>query len=95
MISDDCCQVFHALADKTRLQILKLLVKQELCVSDIWKKFDVSQPAISHHLDILKRAGLVSSDKRGREVYYSFIEDRIICCCGNELSALSIVVGRK
>ena len=94
-MSDQCCQIFHALGDKTRLKILELLKSKEICVSDICKQFDMTQPSISHHLDILKRAGLVSSDKRGREVYYSFKNDILIDCCGKQFSIFDLALKPK
>ena len=54
---------FKALADPTRVRILNLLVRNpELCVCDMNASFDLSQPTISHHLSILKKAGLVDCD---------------------------------
>lgn len=62
---------FKALADPTRVRILNLLVRNpELCVCDMNASFDLSQPTISHHLSILKKAGLVDSDARGRWAFY-------------------------
>ena len=90
-MGDECTTMFHALADPTRLKILELLKSEsELCVSDIATHFDITQPSISHHLDVLKRAGLVSSEKRGREVYYRFDKSAIIGCCGNQLRVFDL-----
>lgn len=90
-MGEECTAMFQALADPTRLRILELLKKEtELCVSDIAKHFDMKQPSISHHLDVLKRAGLVSSDKRGREVYYSFNTEAILECCGKQLRVFDL-----
>jgi ArsR family transcriptional regulator len=62
---------FKALADPTRVRILNLLVRNpELCVCDMNASFDLSQPTISHHLSILKKAGLVDCDTRGRWCFY-------------------------
>jgi ArsR family transcriptional regulator len=58
-----------AIADPTRLQILRLL-KKECCVGELWKKLDLSQNLVSHHLKILKEANLISSEKRGMKVVY-------------------------
>jgi ArsR family transcriptional regulator, arsenate/arsenite/antimonite-responsive transcriptional repressor len=65
-----CVLIFHALSNPIRQKILKLLTKKKMCVSDICKNFQITQPSISHHLDILKRAGLVVYQKKGKEVYY-------------------------
>ncbi len=62
---------FRALADPTRVRMLNLLVRNgELCVCDVQAHFDLSQPTISHHLSVLKRAGLVSSRQVGRWAFY-------------------------
>jgi ArsR family transcriptional regulator, arsenate/arsenite/antimonite-responsive transcriptional repressor len=61
-----------ALADPTRIRMLDLLVQQAepLCVCDITNQFDQHQPTISHHLRILRDAGLVDCEKRGVWAYY-------------------------
>jgi len=61
-----------ALADPTRLRMLDLLVHQEhpLCVCDITSQFPQNQPTISHHLRLLREAGLAACDKRGVWAYY-------------------------
>ena len=63
-------EVFKALGDRVRLEIIKLLLGQELCVCDIWNAFAVSQPTISHHLRTLKYAGLVNDRREGKWIYY-------------------------
>ena len=63
--------VFKALNDKTRREILMLLREEDLTAGEIANHFDISKPSISHHLDLLRRADLVSSVKRGQYVYYS------------------------
>ena len=65
-----CAMVFQALSDPTRQKILKLRSERKMCVSEICKNFEITQPSISHHLDILKKAGLVVYQKKGKEVYY-------------------------
>ncbi len=64
-------QLFKALNDPTRRQILELLQKGDLSAGDIADKFDMSKPSISHHLDLLRQAGLVESVKKGQFIYYS------------------------
>ena len=90
-----CSQIFQALSDQTRLRILELLSKEEKCVSEICRHFAITQPSVSHHLDILKRAGLVTSRKIGREVHYSYNRETIIECCGIQFSALDIEIQKK
>lgn len=64
-------QVFKALNDGTRREILMLLREKDLNAGEIAAHFNISKPSISHHLEILKNAGLVSSDKRGQYIIYS------------------------
>jgi DNA-binding transcriptional ArsR family regulator len=62
--------LFRALADPTRLAVFECVARREMTVSDLTKRFDVSQPAISQHLAALRNGGLVSQRKEGRYVYY-------------------------
>jgi ArsR family transcriptional regulator len=64
---------FKALGDETRLTMLGLLAGAgtELCACDIEARFDLSQPTISHHLKLLREAGLVTAERRGTWVYYA------------------------
>lgn len=63
--------LFKALNDTTRREILELLKKGDLTAGEIADQFNISKPSISHHLDLLKQAGLVSSVKEGQYIYYS------------------------
>ena len=63
--------VFKALNDPTRREILELLQEKDLTAGEIAEQFHISFPSISHHLDLLKQAKLVSSEKEGQFVYYS------------------------
>ncbi len=63
--------VFKALNDKTRREILTLLKEKDLNAGEIADFFNISKPSISHHLDILKRADLITSVKNGQFVTYS------------------------
>jgi ArsR family transcriptional regulator len=68
-----CKPVFFAMGDTTRQQIILLLAKAEaysLNVSQLAKKLPLSRPAISHHLLVLRRAGLVGVRRQGTERYY-------------------------
>jgi ArsR family transcriptional regulator len=62
-----------ALSDETRLAIVELLLgaDDELCACDIEDAFDLAQPTISHHMKVLRDAGLIDGEKRGQWVYYS------------------------
>jgi DNA-binding transcriptional ArsR family regulator len=94
-MNDSCCTIFQALSDRTRLTILELLKEKERCVSELCEHFQISQPSVSHHLDILKRSGLVSADKRGREVFYTFNDNVLIECCGQQFKLFDLVVRRN
>ena len=64
-------KVFKALNDPTRREILKMLRDKDLTAGQIAERFDISKPSISHHLEILKNADLVSAEKQGQYVVYS------------------------
>ena len=66
--------VFKALSDETRLRIVKLLDKGELCVCDIVAALDLAQPKVSFHLGVLKDAGLIKDRKQGRWIHYRLDE---------------------
>jgi DNA-binding transcriptional ArsR family regulator len=63
-------KIFHALADPSRRAIFASLTRGEAAVKDLTSRFDISQPAVSQHLAILKDAGLVKGRREGRRVYY-------------------------
>ena len=64
-------KLFKALNDRTRRDILELLRDRDLTAGDIADRFTITKPSISHHLDLLKQAGLVESVKQGQYIYYS------------------------
>ncbi len=63
-------QLFHALSDETRLQIIELLRKGERCVCELTDSLDAAQSRLSFHLRVLRDAGIVRDRKDGRWVYY-------------------------
>jgi len=63
--------IFKALNDATRREILELLKHKDLSAGEIADAFNISKPSISHHLDILKRADLITSEKNGQFIIYS------------------------
>jgi len=87
-----CDDFFKALSDETRQSIMKMLERKEMCVGEIVRAFDVSQPTISHHLDILKRAGLIESNRKGQNIYYSLNKDWFKECCCDFLSMFECCV---
>ena len=64
-------QAFKALNDPTRRDILELLKKKDLSAGEIADHFTIGKPSISHHLDLLKQADLVASEKKGQFIFYS------------------------
>ena len=72
-----------ALADPTRQEIMTLICCRELSVGDIVKAVGVGQPTVSHHLSILKAAGLVTVRSEGKHTYYTLNQGRVALCCGN------------
>ncbi len=64
-------KTFAALSEPNRQKILDLLKKGELPVGDIVKNLDITSATLSHHLDILKRADLISSRRQGQQIIYS------------------------
>lgn len=72
-----------ALADETRQKIMSLCCCQWLNVGGIVSALNVTQPTVSHHLGILRSAGLVNVRREGKEVYYTLNQSRLAdgCCC--------------
>ena len=69
--ADRVAGLMKALADPVRLRLMSMIAAaEELCVCDLMTPFDVSQPTISHHLKVLREAGLVNCERRGTWVYY-------------------------
>ncbi|MFF8726986.1 ArsR/SmtB family transcription factor [Streptomyces sp. NPDC015171] len=74
----DLAKVFKALGDPVRLRLLSMIASRaggEICVCDLTPAFELSQPTISHHLKLLKQAGLIDSERRGTWVYYRLLPE--------------------
>ncbi len=72
-----------AMADETRQKIMNHLCCDWLCVSDVVEKLGgVSQPTVSHHLAVLREAGLVHTRREGKQIFYSLNQDAVASCCG-------------
>ena len=71
-----------ALADETRQKIMALCCCELVSVNEIVEKLDVAQPTVSHHLKILKTAGLVKSERRGKQILYTLDQEKLAkgCC---------------
>ncbi|HXF81655.1 MAG TPA: metalloregulator ArsR/SmtB family transcription factor [bacterium] len=71
-------EVLRALGDPTRLKMVLLLARHEaLCVCELQQAFDLGQPTVSHHLRILREAGLVEVTRRGTWAYYALRRDAL------------------
>ena len=70
------------IADETRQKIMGLLCCHWLCVSDVVERSGVTQPTVSHHLGVLREAGLVATRRDGKQVYYTLNQDMVAVCCG-------------
>lgn len=71
-------EIFKVLGDETRTKILYLLAYQKLCVCDLAEVLEMSLPAISHHLRLLKALRLVKYQRDGKMVYYSLDDEHIL-----------------
>jgi ArsR family transcriptional regulator len=75
---DQLAAKFKALADPTRVAIINCLASaDEVCVCNLTESFELSQPTISHHLKILREAGLVEASRRGTWAYYRLVPEAI------------------
>ena len=71
-------QLFHALSDEARLQIIEILLDGEHCVCDLMTHIDAAQSRLSYHLKVLKDAGLVTDRREGRWSYYTLQRDAFL-----------------
>ncbi|GAA0280618.1 metalloregulator ArsR/SmtB family transcription factor [Actinomadura nitritigenes] len=72
--------VFKALSDPVRLRLLNMIASAEdgeACVCDLTGSFDLTAPTISHHLKVLRQAGLIDGERRGTWVYYRVVPERL------------------
>lgn len=83
--------VFKAISDPTRREILKLLNDKDLSAGEIAEHFDISKPALTKHLNILREAELVSSEKQGNFVIYSIN----VTVLQQALSGFMAIFGKK
>lgn len=70
-------EIFKQISDGTRLRILWLLCHCEECVSNIAAAMEMSDPAVSHHLKMLKSTGLIVSRRAGKEIYYKLADTQV------------------
>ncbi len=84
-------ELFKALGSESRIRIVRALRDRGLCVGALATRLEMTQSAISQHLQVLRTAGLVTSDKRGSFVHYSLSEDALDKCH----AALDDILGRS
>jgi ArsR family transcriptional regulator len=78
-----------ALADETRQKIMKLCCCKWLSVTEIVEQLDVAQPTVSHHLAILRDAGLVNIRPEGKQTFYTLNQGRVVMCCGQVMQVFA------
>ncbi|MEJ2629406.1 MAG: metalloregulator ArsR/SmtB family transcription factor [bacterium] len=80
MTSREIAKIFKALSSESRIRILELIRDRKLCVNAITQKLNITQPAVSQHLAILKDTGLVKSDRYGSIIHYQL--DKLLQAAG-------------
>ena len=70
-------EVLGALSSPYRVEIIQMLRSGELTAGEIVEQFDIAQPSVSRHLDVLKKADLVISNKKGTQIFYSLNEETL------------------
>lgn len=86
---------FRALSDPTRLRLLSLLGEAESCVHELCAETDMSQPAVSHQLRLLRVAGLVRARRVGREVFYAIDDEHVLALVSQARSHAGHVAARR
>lgn len=83
---NDLAELFKIFGDVTRIRIMTVLLERELSVGEISEKVAMSQSAVSHQLNILRRSKLVKTRREGKSVYYSLDDEHVyeIISCGIE-----------
>lgn len=78
----DAVTFAKAISDETRQKIMHQLCCQWVCVGDVVAQLgDVTQPTVSHHLSVLRQAGLVYTRREGKQIFYSLNQDAVAHCC--------------
>ena len=89
MTRTPCCSLdecLAAVADPTRRDLLALLSEHEMSVSELVARFTLGQPTISHHLGVLRHAGLVDCRRQGQWILYHALSERVEQCSRELLS---------
>lgn len=79
----DAVTFAKAIADETRQKIMQMLCCDWLSVNDVVARLgEVSQPTVSHHLSVLRQAGLVHTRRQGKQIFYALNQEEVAACCG-------------
>jgi ArsR family transcriptional regulator, arsenate/arsenite/antimonite-responsive transcriptional repressor len=78
-----------ALADETRQKIMKLCCCEWVAVGDMARRLRVTQPTVSHHLAVLRDAGLVNIREEGKQTFYQLNQKKITLCCGRLMASFA------
>ncbi len=78
-----------ALADETRQKIMHLCCCEWISVGELTERIKVAQPTVSHHLAILRDAGLVDARQEGRRTFYTLNQDKVVMCCGQIMAVFA------
>ena len=81
MTTTDPVLFAKALADETRQKIMQIICCERLSVSEIVERLNVTQPTVSHHLAVLRDAGLVQVQEVGKQTFYSLNQEQLADCC--------------
>jgi DNA-binding transcriptional ArsR family regulator len=82
MVEFDPILFAKILADETRQKIMKICCCRWLSVTEIVEQLSVTQPTVSHHLAVLRDAGLVNIREEGKQTFYRLDQKRVTLCCG-------------
>lgn len=74
----DTVQIIHIITDATRFRLLELLLEHHYCVKALAKKMGISEPAVSQHMKILKKCGIVKGVKIGYQMHYQIDREKIL-----------------
>jgi ArsR family transcriptional regulator len=88
--ADNWAKIFKALGNPVRVQILDILSRHggQVCVCDLESQFNLSQPTISHHMKVLRKAGLLTTEQRGQWIFYR-VQDSMVQKLTSFLAGLS------
>lgn len=78
-----------AIADETRQKIMRACCCSWVSVGELVEQIGVSQPTVSHHLAILREAGLVEARPEGKQTFYTLDQNRVVYCCGQLMTTFA------